>query len=70
MSLINKMLQDLDARAGQPGAAGMPSDIRPAATEKAAAPAASQVQMSRRTPIVSRAAVVTWLPATCCLPWP
>ena len=29
MSLINKMLQDLDARAGQPGAAGMPSDIRP-----------------------------------------
>jgi MSHA biogenesis protein MshN len=28
MSLINKMLQDLDARAGQPGAAPMPADVR------------------------------------------
>ena len=28
MSLINKMLQDLDARAGQPGAAPLPSDVR------------------------------------------
>ncbi|EKU80326.1 hypothetical protein HMPREF9710_04438, partial [Massilia timonae CCUG 45783] len=25
MSLINKMLQDLDARAGQPGAAPLPA---------------------------------------------
>ena len=34
MSLINKMLQDLDARAGQPGAAPMPADVRlPPATE-------------------------------------
>lgn len=29
MSLINRMLQDLDARAGQPGAAPLPSDVRP-----------------------------------------
>lgn len=28
MSLINRMLQDLDARAGQPGAAPLPTDIR------------------------------------------
>lgn len=28
MSLINKMLQDLDARAGQPGAAPLPADVR------------------------------------------
>lgn len=28
MSLINKMLQDLDARAGQPGAAPLPDDVR------------------------------------------
>ncbi|BDT58870.1 hypothetical protein MasN3_23640 [Massilia varians] len=31
MSLINRMLQDLDARAGQPGAAPLPSDVRPVA---------------------------------------
>jgi MSHA biogenesis protein MshN len=29
MSLINKMLQDLDARANKPGAAAVPSDTRP-----------------------------------------
>ncbi|MDN4039095.1 tetratricopeptide repeat protein [Massilia sp. YIM B02443] len=29
MSLINKMLQDLDARAGKPGAAPLPGDVRP-----------------------------------------
>ena len=29
MSLINRMLQDLDARAGQPGAVPLPSDVRP-----------------------------------------
>ncbi|MEW7847079.1 tetratricopeptide repeat protein [Massilia aurea] len=29
MSLINKMLKDLDARAGQPGAAPLPGDVRP-----------------------------------------
>lgn len=31
MSLINRMLQDLDARAGQPGAVPLPSDVRPVA---------------------------------------
>jgi MSHA biogenesis protein MshN len=31
MSLINKMLKDLDARAGQPGAAPLPADVRPVA---------------------------------------
>jgi len=37
MSLINKMLQDLDARAGQPGAAPLPDDVRlpPAAEPRA-----------------------------------
>jgi len=29
MSPINKMLKDLDARAGQPGAAPLPADVRP-----------------------------------------
>jgi len=29
MSLINQMLKDLDARAGQPGAAPLPGDVRP-----------------------------------------
>jgi len=29
MSLINKMLKDLDARTGQPGAAPLPADVRP-----------------------------------------
>jgi len=29
MSLINTMLKDLDARAGQPGAAPLPADVRP-----------------------------------------
>lgn len=32
MSLINRMLQDIDARAGQPGAAPMPGDVRPVVT--------------------------------------
>ena len=31
MSPINKMLKDLDARAGQPGAAPLPADVRPVA---------------------------------------
>jgi MSHA biogenesis protein MshN len=31
MSLINKMLKDLDARASQPGAAPLPADVRPVA---------------------------------------
>jgi MSHA biogenesis protein MshN len=31
MSLINQMLQDLDARAGRPGAVPMPSDVKPVA---------------------------------------
>ncbi|WP_020652164.1 tetratricopeptide repeat protein [Massilia niastensis] len=34
MSLINQMLQDLDARAGQPGAVAMPSHIRPVQAER------------------------------------
>ncbi|CAN7426505.1 tetratricopeptide repeat protein [Massilia sp. LjRoot122] len=38
MSLINKMLQDLDARAGQPGAAPLPSDIRPVAPTERSLP--------------------------------
>lgn len=38
MSLINKMLQDLDARAGQPGAAPLPSDVRLAPAPEPRAP--------------------------------
>jgi MSHA biogenesis protein MshN len=38
MSLINKMLQDLDARAGKPGAAPLPGDVRPVAAPDARAP--------------------------------
>ncbi|MGF6274483.1 MSHA biogenesis protein MshN [Massilia sp. UYP11] len=38
MSLINKMLQDLDARAGQPGAAPLPADVRLAPPREARAP--------------------------------
>lgn len=37
MSLINKMLQDLDARAGQPGAAPLPADVRLAPAPEARA---------------------------------
>ena len=43
---------------------------RPKAAENTAAPPSSQVQMVRRTPIVSRAAVATCLPATSRLPSP
>jgi len=45
MSLINKMLKDLDARAGQPGAAPLPADVRPVAA------------LERRGPVL-RAALV------------
>jgi MSHA biogenesis protein MshN len=38
MSLINKMLKDLDARAGQPGAAPMPADVRPVAAPERRGP--------------------------------
>ena len=38
MSLINKMLQDLDARAGQPGAAPLPADVRLAPAREPHAP--------------------------------
>jgi len=38
MSLINKMLQDLDARAGKPGAAPLPGDVRPVLAGKERAP--------------------------------
>lgn len=38
MSLINKMLQDLDARAGKPGAAPLPGDVRPVAAGRERAP--------------------------------
>jgi len=39
MSLINKMLKDLDARAGQPGAAPLPADVRPVAAPERRGPA-------------------------------
>lgn len=38
MSLINKMLQDLDARAGQPGVAPLPGDVRPVPPPERRAP--------------------------------
>ncbi|MEG2901766.1 MAG: hypothetical protein RR983_15825, partial [Massilia sp.] len=38
MSLINKMLKDLDARAGQPGAAPLPADVRPVAAPERRGP--------------------------------
>jgi len=38
MSLINKMLKDLDARAGQPGAAPLPADVRPVAAPELRGP--------------------------------
>jgi len=38
MSLINKMLQDIDARAGQPGAAPLPDDVRPVLAPEPRAP--------------------------------
>jgi len=38
MSLINKMLQDIDARTGQPGAPSMPGDVRPVVVAEARAP--------------------------------
>lgn len=38
MSLINTMLKDLDARAGQPGAAPLPADVRPVAAPERRGP--------------------------------
>jgi len=38
MSLINKMLQDIDARAGQPGAAPLPDNVRPVLAPEPRAP--------------------------------
>jgi MSHA biogenesis protein MshN len=38
MSPINKMLKDLDARAGQPGAAPLPADVRPVAAPERRGP--------------------------------
>jgi len=38
MSLINKMLKDLDARAGPPGAAPLPADVRPVAAPERRGP--------------------------------
>lgn len=38
MSLINKMLKDLDARAGQPGAEPLPADVRPVAAPERRGP--------------------------------
>jgi MSHA biogenesis protein MshN len=38
MSPINKMLKDLDARAGQPGAAPLPADVRPVTTPERRGP--------------------------------
>ena len=38
MSLINTMLKDLDARAGQPGAAPLPADVRPVVAPERRAP--------------------------------
>lgn len=38
MSLINKMLQDLDARAGKPGAEPLPGDVRPVLPAEGRAP--------------------------------
>ncbi|MFC0251722.1 tetratricopeptide repeat protein [Massilia consociata] len=48
MSLINRMLQDLDARAGQPGADPLPSDIRPVPPPERSLP-------SRRVAVVAGA---------------
>ncbi|MGI4845253.1 MAG: tetratricopeptide repeat protein [Janthinobacterium lividum] len=53
MSLINRMLQDLDARAGQPGAAPLPSDVRPVA------PPARAWPLNRVAIAAGAAAVVT-----------
>lgn len=53
MSLINRMLQDLDARAGQAGAAPLPSDVRPVPPPERAWP------LTRAAVVAAVAAVVT-----------
>lgn len=60
MSLINKMLQDLDARAGKPGAQGMPSDIRPVLPPERGLPWKRVAVAAGATAALAVAGVVGW----------
>jgi MSHA biogenesis protein MshN len=60
MSLINKMLQDLDAR-GKPAGSAMPADVRPAAAAARRLPA-KQIAMAVSVLVIGAAlATVFWL---------
>jgi MSHA biogenesis protein MshN len=60
MSLINKMLQDLDAR-GKPGGSALPDDVRPAAPVARRLPA-KQIAMAVSVLVIGAAlATVFWL---------
>lgn len=60
MSLINRMLQDLDARAGQPGAAPLPSDVRPVAAPERAWPLTRVAIVAGVTALVTAAGFAGW----------
>lgn len=60
MSLINKMLQDIDARAGQPGAAPMPGDVRPVVASEPRAPWRRAALAGAVAIAVAGAAVAGW----------
>ena len=60
MSLINKMLQDLDARAAQPGADGMPADIRPVLPPERSLPWKRVAMLAGATAALAAAAFIGW----------
>jgi len=60
MSLINKMLQDLDARAGQPGAAPLPDDVRLPPASEPRAPWLRGALAGAALAAVAAAGVVGW----------
>jgi len=61
MSLINKMLQDLDARAGKPGAEPLPGDVRPVLAAEGRAPWKRAAAAGGVTLVLALAAYAGWL---------
>lgn len=60
MSLINKMLQDLDARTGQPGAAPLPADVRLAPAREPRAPWLRGLLAGAALVAVAAAGLIGW----------
>ncbi|KFI07825.1 lipopolysaccharide assembly protein LapB [Massilia sp. BSC265] len=60
MSLINRMLQDLDARAGQPGAVPLPSDVRPVPPSARGWPLTRVAVVAGASALVTAAGFAAW----------